>query len=128
MSDSQRAEVLEQSASFYAEAQWINSVVPKDAVLLTDIRSRAFLEPPLFPIEYYYAFGHHYETSVRLDTMIRDKYHVAYFALMNPPPWFIQKYCGQLIAGPRSFPVSSRNPFNKAEYKLSIYSAKPGNP
>lgn len=116
--------VMRRNASFYEAAEWVNAVVPPDALLRTDIRSRSLLGMPSFPIEYHYARNAGPQELRTVDSLLQQRYRVQYIAVIDPDEWFVQKYCGALIAGPKRFENATRNPANRGTYTMVIYKAK----
>lgn len=117
--------VMRRNASFYEPAEWVNAVVPHDALLLTDIRSRSLLKMPVFPIEYHYARNAGPGKLRLVDSLLEHVYDVRYIAVIDPDSQFVRKYCGERVAGPRTFSGATRNPFNRGTYSMVIYSAHP---
>lgn len=114
VSDNGRDAVMNKYAAGYAECKWIDNTIPKDAVILTDIRSRALLPRRYMPIEYMRT------DSSTLATALQ-KYHVAYLILAESKGLrSIDTFKGEKIASAQ-FNKAARNPLNKATYILSIY-------
>lgn len=116
--------VMRRNASFYEPAEWVNSIVPANALLRTDIRSRSLLPMPVFPIEYHYARNAGAGKLRVVDSLLENRYKVAYIAVIDPDEWFVQKYCGARVAGPKTFQNATRNPFNRGTYSMVIYRAR----
>jgi hypothetical protein len=124
VSQSQQEAVMSRKGSFYDAAKWVNASVPHDATLLTDIRSRSLLAMPVFPIEYRYARNAGPDQLRVADSLLQHRYKLRYIAVIDPDIWFVQKYCGALVAGPKVFPNATRNPFNRGSFSMVIYQAK----
>ncbi len=124
LSGSQQDAVMSRNGSFYDAAKWVNATLPHDALLLTDIRSRALLAMPVFPIEYHYARNVGKPEVHLIDSLLGSEYGLRYIAVIDPDSQFIRKYCTALVAGPRTFRHATRNPFNRGSFRMSIFRAK----
>src|SRR5690606_24996746 len=99
----------------------LDTVLPGDAIICTNIRSRSLLPRPYFPVEYLKIIMHNPE---RLDEMIYNKYKVNYLVVSGRVhPALRERYAGELIAE-KTFYKATRNPFNKQAYTLKIYSTR----
>lgn len=111
-----RHQVMNAYATGYAESRWIDSMLPQDVVICTDVRSRSLLPRRYFPLEYLNA------DTVTLKNMLQ-KYGVAYLILADKPPEktkSITFFKGEEIAS-RDFTKGTRNPANNTRYRLRIY-------
>jgi hypothetical protein len=127
ISDSGRERLMSSAASFYDESRWAREVLPRDAVVCTDIRSRALLPCKVFPIEYLYFtdFRDSVQVTRFLELMYR-KYKVNYLVISPQGPSGVVRWrCSDsLIAGPVIFNTGTRNPYNKQPYKAFIYTVR----
>lgn len=126
-SNSGRARLMSAAASFYDESRWMEGLVPRDAVVCTDIRSRALLHHKLFPIEYLYFTDFKDSAQVaRFEDLLYRKYKVRYLVLIHQGSSgvAIRDYADSLIAGPITFYTGTRNPYNRQAYKAFIYSVR----
>lgn len=126
-SNAGREAFLNKNASFYQESRWLKKALPQDAVICTDIRSRALLAHKSFPIEYLYFTS--FSDSVQrrhFDSLFYQEYKVGYLVLAEQGlSGKIRKlYGGARIAGPFTFNSGSRNPWNRQEVSVSVYEVK----
>lgn len=120
ISDKHRDKVMKKYSSGYAETLWIDTLLPENAVVLTNIRSRSLLPRKYYPLEYIYSIS----DSIRQDDMIYNKYKVNYLVSIKKFPKFITKrYAGDIVAR-KTFVSATRNPFNKKEYEVVVYKIK----
>lgn len=121
VSNNVREHVMHNYSTGYAESRWLDTVLPGDAIICTNIRSRSLLPRPYFPVEYLKIIMHNPE---RLDEMIYNKYKVNYLVVSGRVhPALRERYAGELIAE-KTFYKATRNPFNKQAYTLKIYSTR----
>ena len=125
-SDKMRDTVLSERANGYAESIWLDKVLPKDAVIATTIKSRAFLPRTYLPWEYliFTSFDDQKQINL-LDKKLITDYKVSYLVLPYRYSDEIKKrYGGKLVFGPKIFKSATRNPFNKTTYELAVYRVK----
>ena len=119
ISNKAREHVMSDYSTGYAESRWMDTVLPDDAIVCTDIRSRSLLPRPYFPVEYLKLIV---QNPQRLDEMIYNKYKVNYLVAGDKMlPALHERYAGELIAE-KTFYKATRNPFNKKAFTLKIYS------
>jgi len=118
VSDKQRKNVMAAYAVGYEQAKWIEETVPVDAMICTDIRSRALLSRKYFPLEYM-------NTDTATLREMLHRYKVNYLVLIDNPKQHkkILAFRGELIAT-KEFTKATRNPLNKKQYTFSIYKLK----
>lgn len=118
LSDKQRINVLTKHAAGYAESKWIDSLLPRDAVIATTIRSRALLPRPYFPKEYFYLMG---VNQKMFDSLLIQNYKVDYLVIPEVMANTKFKGYGLRKIASRAFYSATRNPFNKSYYTLSVF-------
>lgn len=127
LSDGQRHTLLSSSASGYEAAMWIDTTLPKDAVIATEVRSRCLLSQQHFPLEYMSFSNYGNARSMQLlDSMVYNQYKVQYIILSNDSTLrgFAARYAGDTLSK-RLFLSATRNPFNRVSVPLTIYRVKP---
>jgi hypothetical protein len=125
-----RHQVMARAAYEYNETQWLDQILPQDAVVLAEIRSGALLPRP-FLSGSLLAFTDldNINERKKLISMI-DFYQVntlvAGFPLPNDMIQHLGDYLGSQLAGPKEFEVAVRNPWNKGPaYSLAVYRLRP---
>ena len=125
ISDKLRHEVMIRSANGYAESLWLNEILPANARIATTSRSRAFLPRPYLPWEYLIFTSQNDEKQINALRKKLAEYKITYMVLPYHGAGELKKlYAGDLIYGPKKFPLAVRNPFNKSEYELAVYKVK----
>jgi len=125
LSDKLRHEVMMRSANGYAESLWLDEILPADARIATTSRSRAFLPRPYLPWEYLIFTSQSDEKQINTLQKKLAEYKITYMVLPYHGAEELKKlYAGDLIYGPKKFPLAVRNPFNKSEYELAVYKVK----
>jgi len=125
ISDKLRHEVMIRSANGYAESLWLDEILPANARIATTSRSRAFLPRPYLPWEYLIFTSQNDEKQINTLRKKLAEYKITYMVLPYHGAGELKKlYAGDLIYGPKKFPLAVRNPFNKSEYELAVYKVK----
>jgi len=125
ISDKLRHEVMIRSANGYAESLWLDEILPANARIATTSRSRAFLPRPYLPWEYLIFTSQNDEKQINTLRKKLAEYKITYMVLPYHGAEELKKlYAGDLIYGPKKFPLAVRNPFNKSEYELAVYKVK----
>jgi hypothetical protein len=120
ISNKMRHSVMSQYAVGYNESLWIDSVLPKEAVICTDLRSRSLFSNRYFPLEYMTL----QQDAVQLDAMLHKEYKVNYLVLKyNCPRIFRDRYAGAPIIE-KVFDKATRNPLNKKKISVTVYEVK----
>jgi hypothetical protein len=125
ISDKGREAVMSSYTPGYKESKWIDSILPADAKICGDLRSKSLLSRPYVPNEYLLFTRANDSTQIQnLDRML-DEYRTEYIILPGSKRFdgIRQRYAGELI-GSSSFSYATRNPFNRRTYVLSIYKIK----
>jgi len=122
-SDIKRAEVMEAMADGYSVSLLFDKVLPQDAVLFTDVRSKV-----LIPRKTVLADSFDYiKSQDRIEEALRaedKKYNITHIALKVP---ISSKYDSLLVCSQNddltSYEVkkATRNPLNKAMYQIKIF-------
>ena len=114
-----REEVMHRSAWEYSAAAWVNQVLPENAVVLSGLRSVAFLSHDFLPTDWLGYEG------------MKKKYYPAIG--LKKPNFLIVKEgslksmdfagcVGDIYSGPKYFMEATRNPFNSGKmYSVTIY-------
>jgi len=122
-SDNKRAEVMSAMADGYSVSRLLDEILPKEAVLLTDIRSKV-----LIPRTVVLADNINYiQNQSAIEEMIiaeDEKYKITHIALKLPTS---NKYNSLLncavVGGTKNYDVekATRNPLNKAKYQITVF-------
>lgn len=124
-SDKLRHEVMMRSANGYAESLWLDEILPVNARIVTSSRSRAFLPRPYLSWEYLVFTSQKDEKQISAFREKLAEYKITYMVLPYHGAKELKKlYAGELIYGPKKFPLAVRNPFNRHEYELAVYKIK----
>lgn len=122
LSPAWRSHVMERSANEYAEMQWAAAILPADAVLLSEARSKALAPVSFVSLDW--------ATHVNLDSIDARPYldqivdrGVTHILVKGDPkssPW---RGCfGQLVDGPFKARMATRNPLNSGPaYDVWLY-------
>ena len=110
---------MHRAAYQYSAANWLNQVLPNDAVVLSGLRSVSLLHRDFVPMDWL-----NFDLDrTRYYEQIRKK-SVNFIALRGElSKDFILYGCvGDHYAGPKSFITATRNPFNRGkEYSVTAY-------
>ena len=122
-SDNKRAEVMSAMADGYSVSRLLDEILPKEAVLLTDIRSKV-----LIPRTVVLADNINYiQNQSAIEEMIiaeDEKYKITHIALKLPTS---NKYNSLLncavVDGTKNYDVekATRNPLNKVKYQITVF-------
>ena len=115
-----REEIMHRAAYEYSAAVWLNDVLPKDAVVLSELRSVALLERDFVPMDWL-KFNLDWKKSYIYEIMNKNVNYIAIKgqAFENHP---LFGCIGEKFKGPKSFVKATRNPFNRGqEYIVTIY-------
>ena len=104
-----RERVMQRATYGYAEAQWVDRVVPKDATLMSQSRAYALMPRP-FRIPWCAACGSGFEVDARADDVLVLGYPVE--------EMFPQGCPSTVLAGPVWLRYAARNPFNRRAYQV----------
>lgn len=125
-----RDRVMSQNANGYAEARWMGEVLPPEAVIVADMRSRALLPRPFAVLEMY--------GDPRIPSEVRRRRiceevtarRVTALVVGRPPAEseLVQVVgAARLLAGPAYFRAATRNPWNAgAAYRAFAFAVDGG--
>jgi len=127
-----RDEIMRETAYGYAEARWLDSVLPADAVIVTALPSRALLPRPfLVPDPAHYSAPSEVAER-RLEELLRDgraTVIVADHPALEPRWRFLEPCLSLQRATVASFQTATRNPFNRgAAYERQVIPLDPNAP
>lgn len=130
LTSSLRDRVMFRASYGYAEARWLNQVLPLEAVVLTDLRSSA-----LMPRPYLSANIFHYLDLSKPDELERFKSLavaaqgntlVTMYPMSPEITSILGPGLGEAIAGPKEFYRGVRNPWNRGTaYKYMVFRFNP---
>jgi hypothetical protein len=108
-----RDRVMTVAADGYAEAKWLDAILPADAVILIETRSRAlFPRPFVVPGR---ATGSGRERDERLTELLKVHPITAFVASHPLAESRLAPLaaCGEPLGAPARFPIATRNPLNR---------------
>ncbi|WP_443640343.1 DUF1420 family protein [Candidatus Njordibacter sp. Uisw_039] len=117
LSPSWRSEVMDRSANGYEVMQWVDKVLPENAVLLSEHRSMALVPRKALSVEWVkFVDMQAPETEYYLN-IIRDS-HVSHILVIGPINYnrALAGCYGAVLAGPGVGHTATRNPFNQGGY------------
>ena len=122
LSPAWRSHVMERSANEYAEMQWAASILPADAVLLSEARSKALAPVSFVSLDWatHVDLGSN-DARPYLDKIVdRGVTHILVKGDPKSSPW---RGCfGQLVEGPFKARMATRNPLNSGPtYDVWLY-------
>ena len=107
------------SASEYGAVDWVNKVLPEDAVVLSQLKSVALYSHKFVPTDWmnYDEVKNRYYDAIKLKNpnfLVINREDLESFELAG--------CVGQKYSGPKSFTTSTRNPFNSCgKFQVTIY-------
>jgi Protein of unknown function (DUF1420) len=106
--------VMSNVAKGYDDARWLNTVLPRDAFVVTTLRSHALLERPFVAAD---------DTLELSRALRRDEPQFAILARpSDEPPPVLTRCLGARFAGPKEFRDVTRNPLNRgAPYQVEVF-------
>jgi hypothetical protein len=111
-----RERVMTQMAQGYAEAKWLDSTLPSDAVVLEDFRYWALFPRPFVVGDRFLFLTDVPNWKQQLTEFVREKrvtVLVTRYPIESPHyRWLATRY-GTPLAGPAKFPNAARSPFNR---------------
>ncbi len=127
LTDSLRQEVMHNYAFGYSEAKWLDSCLPKSAVVLTGLRFKALMPRPFMSSEIiYYSLEGKDEVELGKVSLILKRYGID-TCVTNVP--LANLYLGSLfpipVGEPKTFRIGVRNPWNTSSYQIMIYRPTP---
>jgi hypothetical protein len=123
----QRARVMDLTASGAAEARWMDRVLPKDAVVFASTRSHALLPRPFAMMDDLLGDLGARQDAEMLRTGMLDRLRRAGVTVVVATPASASLLAGCLepLAGPKAFHWATRNPANRGRsYELEAYSLR----
>jgi hypothetical protein len=115
-----RDEIMHRSANDYSSSVWLNSVLPKNAVVLSFLRSVSLLERDFISRDWLFKDNLDRKDYYKMIKHKKVNFIVIKGPLTNEVPLF--GCVGKEFAGPKSFKSANRNPFNNGEeYSVTIY-------
>jgi hypothetical protein len=123
-----REKVMTRAAAGYAEARWLDEVLPPDAALIEPGGRFFAFTPRPFAVATSVTFPlPAAETDARLARLFRD-FHLNTLVTdrdhADDPFGRALDRCGSPSVAAASFPVATRNPFNRATYQARIYTLR----
>jgi hypothetical protein len=118
----QRDRTMSRSASGYAEAQWLDKLLPREAVITGQSRFHA-LAPRAFasadPVLYDLTHADQQLAKIIQTTGVNTL--VVWEGLMDEPFLRLARLCGEPLGEPHRFALATRNPFNREQYGVSVF-------
>jgi len=120
---SRRDAVMARTAAGYAQARWMDQVLPADAVVIEQGRFHAFTPRP-FVVATPTSLGMGKDADRSLAQLVHDS---GANSLVIPVPGAddalarLGRRCGVALAPPRSFTGGTRNPFNAQTYVVQAF-------
>jgi hypothetical protein len=100
----------------YAEAKWLDTVLPHDAVVLENFRYHALIPRRFVVGDRYLTWGKGPKREQALAAFIREQRITAFvspYPITEPLYQMLASRYGMPLAGPAQFPAASRNVFNR---------------
>ncbi len=114
-----RKEVMHSTAWEYSAADWANQILPENAIVLSGLRSVAFLSHDFLPTDWlgYEGMKERYFPAIGLKKPNFLIVHEGSFKSM-----YFAGCVGEIYSGPKYFKTATRNPFNSGNvYSVTIY-------
>jgi uncharacterized protein DUF1420 len=111
-----RDRVMTVMAPGYAEAKWLDAILPRDAVVLENFHYRALIPRHFVVGDRYLAWGEEPNREQALAAFIREQgvtVLVTQYPITEPLYQALASRYGMPLAGPAQFPTASRNVFNR---------------
>lgn len=124
-----RAEVMTRAGLGYAEARWLDAVLPREAVLMSANRAYALSPRPFVATDRTH-WASDDEATATLAKLVLD-YRVTAFTIYGsgaPSYLELQQACGEVLAGPVQLPLATRNPFNREVYEATVLAVRRHDP
>lgn len=122
-----REKVLSKNANGYILSKWVNSKLPSNAKICSDIRATVFFNAEVYPTDWC-NFVNYEKKEDQFYINYLQKKGINYIVLVsndNPKESDMFKYCDKLLFGPYNFKKATRNPFNLGKtFKAWIYTPK----
>ena len=120
-----REKVMKSTAFGYAEACWLNEVLPPDAVIVAWDRSAALMPRPFMSFDML-EFSNLEDPVERENVWSLMRFYqantlVSYFPLTQDVREYLGPFLGKCIAGPKKFISGTRNPWNKDLKSIAAY-------
>jgi hypothetical protein len=117
ITSSWRDRVMSRASYGYAETQWLNQVLPPDAVVLTNLRSTALLPRPYLTTEIFNFFDLRKPEELALFKSLAISAQLNTLVTVGPLPpdhaSILLPGIGKILAGPKEFYRGVRNPMNR---------------
>jgi hypothetical protein len=118
-----RHAVLTRSAPGFTEGEWLDEVLPADAVFLGIQRFHVFSPRPFVVCDQATSAK---DDPARADANMRElivKSGVTHLVVDDPNEIFhrLSRRCGQSIAGPMQLRFATRNPFNSKDKQIQVF-------
>lgn len=126
ISDPLRHQVMLKSSYQYAEAKWLNTILPENSVILTDLRSKALIPRPFISSEIvnYYLSGKVADNSLQLVSFLKQKGVNTWVTTLQAPNAFIETLFPVPVGDAKVFQQATRNPWNISTGQLRVYKSQ----
>lgn len=112
-----RHRVMTNAADFYGETRWLDEVLPREAVVLADIRSMALMPRPFLSRDILLFFNLDDPNELARFLSMAEACRLNTLVIALPPAKKIMDplapFLAGPIAGPQEFPLAKRNPWNR---------------
>jgi hypothetical protein len=118
-----RDAVMVRRAAGYAEALWLDRLLPADAAVMGQLRSFA-LSPRPFAVSDQVIWDPAAVGDVRRLAAVVRAFGIDTIVLSrDDKPSFVEltRRCGRAVSEPTKFPLATRNPFNKFSYSVTVF-------
>lgn len=114
-----RDKFMAKNSHNYQAIKWANNQIPKDVVIISELRSNSFFENEVIPLENIYKLQ---ETNEYLEYLKLKKPKLIINKSENLNNHFLENCIGDIYKTSEKLNKSTRNPFNRGdEYKVYIY-------
>ncbi len=106
-------------ANEYDAAKWLDTVLPENAVMLTDLRSKALLPRPFVCSSVFDHAPGAMEPGEISSFLAQNR--IDAWVTSDPDPYpFLAGFFPRRIGGPKMFLAGVRNPWNRSSYQVEI--------
>jgi hypothetical protein len=117
-----RHAVLSSAAAGFTEDEWLNQVLPPDAVFLANSRFHLFNSRPFAVCDTVTSTaGPRADENMMRLLVERNVTHLVIDTPLNDAFTRLAARCGQRIAGPQQLKLATRNPFNRVDYQSEVF-------
>lgn len=127
LSDPLRQQVMTKYAYQYADAKWLDTVLPKNAKVLTDLRSKALMPRPFVSnerMQYSQSNEEREEGLRKISSYLKQNGVDTWVTYAGTPNPYFARLFPIPFTEPKAFKTAVKNPWYSSPYSIMVYRSK----